>query len=230
MAARQPSAAPWRALHALLLLLLAAGCAAAAATPPVTARPSPPPPRDAWRVLDALWGRWRDDIGFCVGSSQAKVERLAALSFPWPLPVTPDGDGVCSNRTLVERHLCSPEEIALWYQFTLPTSDLEKVRAPLPLLLPLLSASAVGLHAQAARRSLSFHLFPPALPQIPDNQWCAAGSPSQRACFPGFFDAAGAAGVPPTEAQQPHACCPGFFCPPSLTCMLPCPTGAFCPR
>ena len=30
--------------------------------------------------------------------------------------------------------------------------------------------------------------------------------------------------------QQPHPCCDGYFCPPALTCMLPCPLGAFCRR
>ncbi|XP_074379277.1 putative white-brown complex homolog protein 30 [Apium graveolens] len=27
-----------------------------------------------------------------------------------------------------------------------------------------------------------------------------------------------------------QACCPGFFCPSGLTCMMPCPLGAYCPR
>lgn len=30
--------------------------------------------------------------------------------------------------------------------------------------------------------------------------------------------------------QQAHACCEGFFCPPELTCMMPCPLGSYCPR
>jgi len=30
--------------------------------------------------------------------------------------------------------------------------------------------------------------------------------------------------------QQAHACCEGYFCPPQLTCMMPCPFGAYCPR
>lgn len=120
-------AAPGRALRAALLLLLTALALAGraeAAPLPAAALPlllsAPPPrgaPRDAWRaVLDALWERWRGDIGFCVGSSQAKVERLAELSYQWPLPVTTGDDGVCGNRTLIERHLCSAQEIALWYQ------------------------------------------------------------------------------------------------------------------
>ena len=38
----------------------------------------------------------------------------------------------------------------------------------------------------------------------------------------------------PSNASKPepeaHACCPGYFCPAMLTCMLPCPLGAYCPR
>lgn len=30
--------------------------------------------------------------------------------------------------------------------------------------------------------------------------------------------------------QEPHPCCNGYFCPPALTCMMPCPLGAFCSR
>ncbi len=31
-------------------------------------------------------------------------------------------------------------------------------------------------------------------------------------------------------AQEPHPCCEGYFCPPALTCMMPCPLGALCRR
>lgn len=30
--------------------------------------------------------------------------------------------------------------------------------------------------------------------------------------------------------QEPHPCCDGYFCPPALTCMMPCPLGAYCIR
>lgn len=30
--------------------------------------------------------------------------------------------------------------------------------------------------------------------------------------------------------QEPHPCCDGYFCPPALTCMMPCPLGAYCRR
>uniref|UniRef100_J3N7Q8 ABC transporter domain-containing protein n=1 Tax=Oryza brachyantha TaxID=4533 RepID=J3N7Q8_ORYBR len=33
----------------------------------------------------------------------------------------------------------------------------------------------------------------------------------------------------PLRALDCQACCPGFFCPHGLTCMIPCPLGAYCP-
>lgn len=62
--------------------------------------------------------RTKDDVGFCVGSSQRKAQRLLALSFPWPLPVAPaeEGDALCSNATLIGPHLCGPQEIEQYYK------------------------------------------------------------------------------------------------------------------
>nr|CAB3451520.1 unnamed protein product [Digitaria exilis] len=34
----------------------------------------------------------------------------------------------------------------------------------------------------------------------------------------------------PYRALKCQSCCPGFFCPHGLTCMIPCPLGAYCPR
>ncbi|KAL6911259.1 hypothetical protein ACP4OV_000064 [Aristida adscensionis] len=34
----------------------------------------------------------------------------------------------------------------------------------------------------------------------------------------------------PARALKCQSCCPGFFCPHGLTCMIPCPLGAYCPR
>ncbi|KAL6640996.1 hypothetical protein ACP70R_019177 [Stipagrostis hirtigluma subsp. patula] len=33
----------------------------------------------------------------------------------------------------------------------------------------------------------------------------------------------------PSRAVNCRPCCPGFFCPRGLTCMMPCPLGAYCP-
>ncbi|VAH03883.1 unnamed protein product [Triticum turgidum subsp. durum] len=33
----------------------------------------------------------------------------------------------------------------------------------------------------------------------------------------------------PSRAENCRPCCPGFFCPRGLTCMMPCPLGAYCP-
>nr|QVT92381.1 ABC transporter [Salvia miltiorrhiza] len=34
----------------------------------------------------------------------------------------------------------------------------------------------------------------------------------------------------PERVLDCQPCCPGFFCPHGLTCMIPCPLGAYCPR
>ncbi|XP_042047086.1 ABC transporter G family member 28-like [Salvia splendens] len=34
----------------------------------------------------------------------------------------------------------------------------------------------------------------------------------------------------PLRINDCQPCCPGFFCPHGLTCMIPCPLGAYCPR
>ncbi len=65
--------------------------------------------------------------------------------------------------------------------------------------------------------------------KIPDTGHCAAGDASP-ACSPGFFDASPDNILAPVGAPRPHACCEGYFCPAQLTCMVPCPTGSYCPR
>lgn len=73
------------------------------------------------------------------------------------------------------------------------------------------------------------------LEKVPNTLHCPDGVATDE-CAPGFFDAAalerdvnstaGGQGGEPAA----YACCPGYFCPPMLTCMMPCPLGAFCPR
>ena len=46
----------------------------------------------------------------------------------------------------------------------------------------------------------------------------------------GFFDEANVPEILPSTTAVPRACCPGYFCPPILTCMIPCPLGASCSR
>ncbi|GAB4817511.1 hypothetical protein N2152v2_004557 [Parachlorella kessleri] len=65
--------------------------------------------------------------------------------------------------------------------------------------------------------------------KIPDTAQCAAGAAS-TACGPGFFDATIRNRPGPVAEEEPHACCEGYFCPSMLTCMIPCPLGAYCPR
>ena len=101
-----------------VLLLLAAVQAGRAA--PLWPRPVPGGEQldSAWqRTLNLLWGETKDRIGFCVGRSQWKLQRLAALSFPWPLPVaTGASDALCSNSSRIDLHLCDPLEIKQYYK------------------------------------------------------------------------------------------------------------------
>ena len=102
---------------ACLLLLAGAAAGAGHATP----WPWPPHPSPAWdsawaRILEALWNATSADVGFCLGSRQSRVERLLRLSFQWPPPAGPPGDGVCSNATLLAPFLCNPYEVEVYYQ------------------------------------------------------------------------------------------------------------------
>lgn len=70
--------------------------------------------------------------------------------------------------------------------------------------------------------------------KMPSNKWCTVGSKSP-ACTPGFFQSrlpqeAADGLAPDMELDKPHACCPGYMCPSMLTCIIPCPLGAYCPR
>jgi hypothetical protein len=108
--------------RALAVLLLLAAVQAGQAAPLWPPRPRPVPGGEqldsAWeRTLNLLWGETKDRIGFCVGRSQWKVQRLASLSFPWPLPVTADAsDALCSNSSRIDLHLCDPLEIKQYYK------------------------------------------------------------------------------------------------------------------
>ncbi|KXG31382.1 ABC transporter G family member 28 [Sorghum bicolor] len=53
--------------------------------------------------------------------------------------------------------------------------------------------------------------------------WACSAGPDQK------IDLQNSKDIPyrPIKCQM---CCPGFFCPHGLTCMIPCPLGAYCPR
>ena len=108
--------------RALGVLLVLAALRAGQAAPLWPPWPRPVPGGEqldsAWeRTLNLLWGETKDRIGFCVGRSQWKVQRLASLSFPWPLPVTADAsDALCSNSSRIDLHLCDPLEIKQYYK------------------------------------------------------------------------------------------------------------------
>ncbi|CAM6102780.1 unnamed protein product [Calypogeia fissa] len=55
-----------------------------------------------------------------------------------------------------------------------------------------------------------------------------------KACNPGWAGAIDINSTSPTNdipvrVLKPKSCCAGFFCPRGLTCMIPCPMGAYCP-
>lgn len=66
--------------------------------------------------------------------------------------------------------------------------------------------------------------------KVPSNMFCDVGNEA-ASCAPGFFQLLSLDVNPLAPSlAKPHACCPGYFCPAMLTCMLPCPYGAICPR
>ena len=95
------------------------------------------------------------------------------------------------------------------------------------------SVSGVSCITDHCLHRLQYLLLTDNLEKVPNTQHCPDGLVKDE-CAPGFFDAANP--VPQwvngssEQTSGAQACCPGYFCPPMLTCMLPCPLGAFCPR
>lgn len=204
-----------------------------------------PKGHDPWaRILKKLYKRTEASIGFCFGSKPHKIYQLMEKSFAWPLPVThayaegaekdyetidhitfPEtrlpphldalndqysvlpstenplhraSSSICSNRTAIGTHLCGPGSLELYLRFMLLTDNPEKV---------------------------------------PATKHCAPGS-SKPGCAPGFFgvkkshkpkaDKDDPSEMAAAPAHTAHACCPGYFCPANLPCMMPCPLGSYC--
>ncbi|PSC68046.1 ABC transporter G family member 28-like [Micractinium conductrix] len=188
-------------LRLLLLLVAAAAVAApAAAAPhwgPQWPWPDPAAPGARKRIdagwqltLDALWNHSRSTIGFCLGNSQYKAQRVLALSWPFPLPVSNDtSDALCSNTTRIDAHLCGPQEIEDYYKFMLLTEDLEK------------TPDNAWCSAAAGQPACSPGFFDANLDNRP-----GAGAPQQpHACCAGFFC--------PSELTCMIPCPMGSFCP-----------------
>ena len=64
--------------------------------------------------------------------------------------------------------------------------------------------------------------------KVPATKTCPAGPNVPSDCSPGFFRVQKSGQK--SEKAAAHACCPGYFCPRNLICMIPCPLGAYCPR
>ncbi|CAM6100951.1 unnamed protein product [Calypogeia fissa] len=68
---------------------------------------------------------------------------------------------------------------------------------------------------------------------VPPNINCNSSS-WPKACNPGWAGAidrnyATSSNAIPIRVSNSKSCCAGFFCPAGLTCMIPCPMGAYCP-
>jgi hypothetical protein len=164
--------------------------------------PGPDARHDAWiKILRTLYTRSEASIGFCFGSDPRKLLRLVGLSFPWPLPVMDAHEG---------DPICS-------------------------------NRTAISRHLCGPDNIETYYRFMllTADPEkVPATRHCPAGgsaSGGSVGCAPGFFAAR------ETEEQEEenrhhrhrqvaHKCCPGYFCPDNLVCMMPCPLGAHCPR
>lgn len=72
---------------------------------------------DGWQeqLLQAFWAQNKDSLSFCLGNKLSDAKQLFKESFPSPLPTGPADDPVCSNRTLLMAHLCSPQELRFYY-------------------------------------------------------------------------------------------------------------------
>ena len=177
-----------------------------------------------WSDVHTLWIRAESGVAFCFGTRERTVLKLLRASFPFPLPTGPPEDAFCSNITRVTARLCGQQEIEYYY----------KVRH---------ARSRVLQKAQQARlvpeafRQRSDHL--PTLqyllktdnPEKDPNLGKCEVDMGGDACAPGFLDASENTSIPYMPwSNEPHACCPGYFCPPMLTCLLPCPFGSYCPR
>jgi ABC-type multidrug transport system ATPase subunit len=120
--------------------------------------------------------------------------------------ITPNLNPICSNATLLDLHLCDVAQVQHYYQYMLLTNDPEKV---------------------------------------PGSTECPTATSTTGKCAPGFFDPSphhpfyllddsdksNRDDDDDDDDDDPPSvpCCEGYFCPPSLTCMMPCPLGAYCP-
>ncbi|KAJ1295422.1 hypothetical protein BS78_01G222700 [Paspalum vaginatum] len=65
-------------------------------------------------------------------------------------------------------------------------------------------------------------------PNCNQNSW-ALGCQPGWACMTDVVPSNSSGESIPPRAARCRPCCPGFFCPRGLTCMIPCPLGAYCP-
>ncbi len=157
------------------------------------------------KILKRLYARSQASIGFCFGSNPQKILNLIGLSFPWPLPVMDSSHGEDKVNPI-----CSNRTA---------------------ISLHLCGPNSIELYYR-------FMLLTENPEKVPATRNCPSGgsfADGSSGCAPGFFAARKIEEESRSHHQRKrrlvaHACCPGYFCPSNLVCMIPCPLGAHCPR
>lgn len=67
------------------------------------------------KLVAEVWLRSRAQLQFCFGRDQQHAEDLIRASFAVPPPSAGD-DGICSSTARIDEHLCSPEDILIYYK------------------------------------------------------------------------------------------------------------------
>ena len=164
-------------------------------------------------------------------------------SSPWPGPDTRHDAWIKILKKVYDR-----TEASIGFCFgSDPQKILRLVERSFPWPLPVTDPSE-GDYICSNRTSISAHLCGPDSietfyrfmlltedpEKVPGTRHCPAGGSMASGCAPGFFAAR------ENEEERKHSkhrhqrvahpCCPGYFCPANLVCMMPCPLGAHCPR
>lgn len=219
---------------------------------------------DWLQLFHQIWLEKRDEVSWCLGSTESGAYNVIRRSLPAPLPSGfPVDDEMCSTAGQIGPYLCTAEQISEYYKVLESLSNAAKTIAsfvdlfvgqcppcivtcylPIPRPLTFTSCPATCLsHVHPATIDRTYELLHTTLilicflqhilrtdnvEKLPDTGTCAT---PLEACGSGYFDSANtAASTMNMSAPVAHPCCEGYFCPPMLSCMMPCPLGAYCPR
>ncbi|KAF8672627.1 hypothetical protein HU200_049318 [Digitaria exilis] len=96
------------------------------------------------------------------------------------------------------------------------------------MLAMLCNRAEVELYIKSLTSSSSSSSITPRVSSNCNRSTWATGCQPGWACMT-LSGASSSDEVIPPRAAKCRPCCPGFFCPHGLTCMMPCPLGAYCP-